>query len=91
MLLHEKLAPGGFVEEWFNGVKEKFFVPELELFNPKSEPETEKLEMSTWDFSNDGEANTVRIGQYRKAEAFTPTPFYFEFVKAGKTKASVGG
>jgi hypothetical protein len=91
VLLHEKFAEKGFVEEWFNGVQEKFFNPAKEFWNPNGEPETTKLEMKTRDFTNDGEANSVRIGQYRAEESFTPTPDYFEFVKVGKTKASVGG
>src|SRR4029077_14759878 len=67
VVLHEKFSESGYVEEWFNGVKEKYFVPELELWNPMGEPESEKLEMATRDFTNDGAPNSVRIGQYRKA------------------------
>jgi hypothetical protein len=55
------------------------------------EPTTQKLEMKTMDSTNDGGPNSVRIGQYREEEEFTPTPIYFEYVKVGKTKASVGG
>lgn len=90
VLLHEKFSEKGFVEEWFNGVQEKFFNPAREVWNPSGAPETTKLEMATRDFTNDGEANSVRIGQYRAEENFTPSPTYFEYVKVGKTKASVG-
>jgi hypothetical protein len=90
ILLHEKFATEGFIEEWFNGAQEHFFGAET-LWNPLGEPEATKLNMETRDSSNDGEANSIRIGQYRREESFVPSPTYFEFVKAGMTKASVGG
>lgn len=79
IMTHERFDEKGWLEMWFNGSPVKFF------------GETFKLEMATRDSSNNGGNNSFRIGQYRKAGMFEVGSIYFQFIKVGSTKASVGG
>jgi hypothetical protein len=80
ILTHERFDEKGWLEFWFNGSPVKFF------------GETFKLEMATRDSSNNGGNNSFRIGQYRKAAAIKESAsLYYEFIKVGTSKASVGG
>jgi hypothetical protein len=90
VLLHEKFAAEGFVEEWFNGEQERFFAPPT-IFDPNGEEETTRLEMATMDASNEGGLNAVTIGQVHPPGEFEATPIYFDYVKLGETRESVGG
>ena len=65
-----------------------FFGPETS----KTIPETKKLAMQTADASNNGGPNSFRIAQYRKAGMIKEgASIYFQFIKVGTSKASVGG
>jgi hypothetical protein len=89
VLTHEKFGNEGSLEIWFNGNKLRFFSPGS--WNPSHYPETEKLEMETMDSSNNEGLNSVRIGQYRQVGMFETATVYYEFVKVGTTRESVGG
>ena len=92
IMLHERFAEGknGWIEFWFNGNQVTFFKPGSSE-NPNEEEPTQKLFMATRDASNNGGANSFRMAQYRKAGMFEVGTLYFQFMKVGKTKASVGG
>ncbi|HEV7561872.1 MAG TPA: heparin lyase I family protein [Solirubrobacterales bacterium] len=80
LMTHERFDEKGWLEMWFNGSPVKFF------------GETFKLEMATRDSSNNAGNNSFRIGQYRKAGMIKEAAsIYFQFIKVGSTKASVGG
>ncbi len=88
VLLHERFATDGFIEEWIDGKKLRFWTPGS--INPSHQPETEKLEMETADYTNYG-TDSVRIGQYREVNMFEVGTVYYQFVKVGTTRESVGG
>ena len=92
IMLHERFAAGsdGWIEFWFNGNEVTFFKPGSSA-NPKGEEPTQKLAMATRDASNDGGANSFRMAQYRAAGMFGVASLYFQFLKVGETRASVGG
>jgi hypothetical protein len=92
IMLHERFAAGnnGWIEFWFNGNPVTFFASGSSG-NPNKEEPTQKLVMATRDASNDGGANSFRMAQYRAAGMFDTASLYFQFLKVGETKASVGG
>lgn len=90
VLLHERFSPTGFIEEWWNGSQLTFFNPESSPWNPSGLGATNKLEMQTVDSTNNKGPNSVRIGQYRAAGMFEVGSVYYEFVKVGTTRESVG-
>lgn len=92
IMVHERFAAGqdGWIEFWFNGNQVTFFKPGSSD-NPKKEEPTQKLVMATRDASNDGGANSFRMAQYRAAGVFDVGSLYFQFLKVGETRASVGG
>jgi hypothetical protein len=79
VLLHERFASDGFVEMWINGQQVNFF---------GREP---KLAMQTMDRSNNGDANSAKIMQYREAGMFETGTLYFGSLKIGTSRESVGG
>jgi hypothetical protein len=79
VLLHERFASDGFVEMWINGQQISFFGRET------------KLAMQTMDRSNNGDANSAKIMQYREAGMFETGTIDFGALKIGTTRESVGG
>jgi hypothetical protein len=89
-MIHERFGHDGWLEFWWNGIKQKFFGPSG-WYNPRKEPATENLAMETMDFSNDAAPNSLRIGQYRASNMFEVGSIYFQFIKMGTSRESVGG
>jgi outer membrane biosynthesis protein TonB len=89
VLTHERFGSDGFVEMWINGKRIQFFG--ANTYNPRKIASTEKLQMATMDASNNGDTNSAKIMQYRKAGMFNSGTIYFGPLKIGASKASVEG
>jgi hypothetical protein len=92
VLTHERFGTDGWVEMWVNGQQITFFEPGgFDYYNPNHEAPTQRLEMKTMDSSNDESSNYVKISNYREVEMFESGSVYFDGLKVGETRASVGG
>lgn len=86
ILYHMKFAEAGFVELWLNGKQVTFFEPG-HSYNPKSRPQTTKLEMQTMEKgTNDGGANHSGISVYRKKGMLPTATCYFKGLSVATTK-----
>ena len=92
VLTHERFGTDGWVEMWVDGQQVTFFEPgSFDYYNPNDEAPTQRLEMATMDSSNDESPNYVKISNYREAGMFESGAVYFDGLKVGETRASVGG
>jgi polysaccharide lyase-like protein len=87
VLMHERFSGEGFIEMWVNGAPIDFF--SSSRYNPNHVAPTERLAMATMDATNDGNANSAKIMQYRKVGMFESGTIYFGPLRIGRTRASV--
>jgi hypothetical protein len=89
VLVHELLAPDGWVEMWVDGEPVTFFPGNT--YNPGHEAPTTRLQMKTLDASNAGGPNFAVIQSYRKKGMFETLTIYQGPMRIGETRASVDG
>jgi outer membrane biosynthesis protein TonB len=87
VVTHERFGSDGFVEMWINGKAITFFGSGG--YNPSGAAPTERLEMQTMDASNDADANSAKIMQYRKAGMFSSGTVYFGPLRIGASRNAV--
>lgn len=86
VVYHLKHAEAGWVELWINGEQVTFFKPG-NSYNPKSLPETTKLEMKTVESGvNDEGPNHVKIAYYREAGQYEVGAIYHKGLSIATTK-----
>jgi hypothetical protein len=87
VVTHERFGSAGFVEMWINGKAVTFFGSGT--YNPRHVAPTEHLQMATMDASNNGDANSAKIMQYRKAGMFSTGTIYFGPLRIGSTRIAM--